>query len=113
MAEALAGAAQASESCSVEGAVPFETSVGEISLGPGQFLRLAARTLTRLAADGGKSMAGSSFPLPAGGDHTALAAREDFARLRFRQTWSIFPPDFEGHRLLNQARWQTWSAKPA
>jgi hypothetical protein len=43
----------------------------------------------------------------------ALARRDDFARLRFQGTWSIFPPDFTGDRLLEQARLQAWTAKPA
>jgi hypothetical protein len=51
--------------------------------------------------------------VPAGGDAAALAGREDFARLRFKGSWSVFPPDFEGQRLLAQARWQAWSAAPA
>jgi hypothetical protein len=43
----------------------------------------------------------------------ALARREDFARLRYHGTWSAFPPDFRGERLLTLARLQAWTAKPA
>ena len=43
----------------------------------------------------------------------ALSRREDFAALRYQGTWSIFPPEFQGARLLELARLQAWTAKPA
>ncbi|HEX2184705.1 MAG TPA: hypothetical protein VHN78_04280, partial [Chloroflexota bacterium] len=94
--DALCAAAVASERCSTEHAVPFRVAVGTTALGPGRFLRLAARTLLTLAAGGGRE---GSVSVPGGGDATALAGREDFLRLRFRDTWSVFPPAFEGRRL--------------
>jgi peptidoglycan/xylan/chitin deacetylase (PgdA/CDA1 family) len=108
--EVVAAAGAASEACSTGGAVPLAVRVGTANLGPGRFLRLAARTLVVLAGGGAPD---APAAVPAGGDAAALAGREDFVRLRFRGTWSVFPPEFEGQRLLEQARWQTWSATPA
>jgi hypothetical protein len=108
--EVVAAAGAASAACSTGGAVPLAVRVGTADLGPGRFLRLAARTLVVLAGGG---VPDSPVAVPAGGDAAVLAGREDFARLRFRGTWSVFPPEFEGRRLLEQARWQTWSATPA
>ena len=79
-------------------------------LGPGRFMRLAARTLLVIAGGRGPE---TVVAVPAGGDETALAGRDDFVRLRFQGTWSVFPPEFEGPRLIAQAHRQTWSAKPA
>ena len=108
--EILDAAVAASEACSVQHAVPCAVTVGRTEVGPGQFLRLAARALLRLA---GGAAEDTSVPMPAGGDETELARRDDFARLRFQDTWSIFPPDFAGRHLIEQVRRQTWSAKPA
>jgi hypothetical protein len=107
--DVVAGAAAASEACSAGQAVPSTVRVGAVAAGPGQLLRLVARTLVALTGGAG----GDPLAPPAGGDAAALAGREDFLRLRFRDTWSVFPPEFEGRRLSEQARWQTWSATPA
>jgi hypothetical protein len=108
-------AADAEARCAADGAVPRSLALGAngttmAAVGAGRALRLLARGLVVLTAHGG---AGASLRVPEGGDDPALASRDDVARLHFKETWSIFPPDFEGRRLLEQARWQTWSAKPA
>jgi hypothetical protein len=108
-------AASAEARCAANGAVPRSLALGAngtamLAIGAGRALRLLARGLVALTAHGG---AGASLRVPDGGDDAALASRDDVARLHFKETWSIFPPDFEGRRLLEQTRWQTWSAKPA
>jgi hypothetical protein len=108
--EAVAGAGAASDTCSVGQAVPRWTRVGQHDLGPGGLTRLAARALRAVAAGAAPE---TQLTVPAGGDTTVLAGREDLRRLRFHDTWSVFPPQFEGQRLIRQARWQTWSAAPA
>ena len=108
--EAVAGAGAASEACSVGQAVPRWTRVGQHDLGPGGLTRLAARALRAVAAGAAPE---TQLTVPAGGDTTVLAGRDDLRRLRFHDTWSVFPPQFEGQRLIRQARWQTWSAAPA
>jgi hypothetical protein len=108
--EAVAGAGAASDTCSVGQAVPRWTRVGQHDLGPGGLTRLAARALQAVAAGAAPE---TQLTVPAGGDTTVLAGREDLRRLRFHDTWSVFPPQFEGQRLIRQARWQTWSAAPA
>ena len=55
----------------------------------------------------------TQLTVPAGGDTTVLAGREDLRRLRFRDTWSVSRRSSRGQRLIRQARWQTWSAAPA
>jgi peptidoglycan/xylan/chitin deacetylase (PgdA/CDA1 family) len=108
-------AASAEARCAASGAVPRSLALDAngttmAAIGPGRALRLLARGLVALTAHGG---AGAALRVPDGGDDAALASRDDVARLHFKETWSIFPPDFEGRRLLEQTRWQTWSAKPA
>ena len=51
-------------------------------------------------------------PVPAG-EETALAQRPAFRELRFRNGWTIFPPDFEGRNVIEMARLQSWTGKPA
>ena len=94
------------------GALPSSVVVAGLpeAIGPGQLLRLVARALTVWH---GGSRNDTTLSVPAGGEETAFAQRDDFRALRFERTWSIFPPDFTGERLLRQAWWQTWTAKPA
>jgi hypothetical protein len=108
--EVVQAAAQASERCSLQAALPAAIQVGHLQARPGRFMRLAAGTL--VVAAGGRS-AGTEITMPRGGEAPELATREDVARLRYQGTWSIFPPEFRGDRLLAQVRSQTWSAKPA
>jgi hypothetical protein len=100
-------AIDADTQCTREGAVPADIDLP--GGGPGQALRAMARGLV---AAGGPSRP-TTVRSPKGGDEPVLAQREDFVNLRFQGTWSIFPPDFKGTRLIQQARWQTWSATPA
>ena len=46
-------------------------------------------------------------------EEPAILRREDLARQRFTDTWSIFPPDFAGRNVLQMIRLQAWTAKPA
>src|SRR5205823_5020438 len=60
--------------------VPSLTRVGERLVGPGALFRLLKSALREPA---------SRITLRPGPELPALAAREDFAGLRFQQTWSI------------------------
>jgi hypothetical protein len=103
------GAVLASWHCARHGAIPAEAMLPGGG-GPGRALRLLARATSTLAAGADRQAA---LAEPAGAEETVLAQREDFQKLRFQGTWSIFPPGFRGERLVEQARRQTWSAKPA
>ena len=46
-------------------------------------------------------------------EEPAILRREDFARQRFTDTCSMFPPEFEGRNVLQMIRLQAWTAKPA
>jgi hypothetical protein len=110
---AVQRAAQAAdEACAHDGAIPAQVEFPGVPRGggPGRALRAIARGLVVWNSGAHHD---TTLTLPAGGDETSFAQREDFQRLRYQGTWSIFPPDFTGHHLLDQARWQTWSAKPA
>jgi hypothetical protein len=101
-------AVEADEQCAATGAVPVRVDL-QGGGAPGRVMRVLSRVLVAAAGPGRPA----AIAVPTGGDEPALAQREDFQQLRFQNTWSIFPPDFRGERLLEQARWQTWSAKPA
>jgi hypothetical protein len=98
-------ASAAYERCAQEGAVPASVR----GIGPGRMLRLMARLVVGAAGPA----RGTTLRVPRGGDETDLSRRDDVQRLRFQGTWSIFPPEFAGGRLIAQAHWQTWAAKPA
>lgn len=91
------------------GRMPARVALGNGEVGPNTLLQACARAIPRHFR--------ARWPervrvLPA--DETpALARREDFAQLRYQGTWSAFPPDFRGERLLELARLQAWTAKPA
>jgi hypothetical protein len=98
-------ASAAYERCTQDEAVPASVQ----GIGPGRMLRLMARLVVGAAGPA----RGTTLRLPRGGDETDLSKRDDVQRLRFQGTWSIFPPEFAGARLVVQAHWQTWSARPA
>ena len=101
----------ATQACARTGAVPaaMQSAPDLPSWGPARTMRLLARGLVCWVRGG----AAHTIRVPSGSEEPDLAQREDFAALRFQNTWSIFPPGFQGRRLIEQARLQTWSAKPA
>jgi len=84
--------------------VPAGAEIGRRLLGPSALLRTLARGLQgspqRVALD-------QSDELP------QLAQRADFAGLRFHEGWNMFAPEFQAPHVLQMARLQTWSARPA
>jgi hypothetical protein len=98
--EAAAAANQVAGQC---GRVPASIAVGMHQLGPAMVLRALGQLATgapeRLQLDGRE-------------DLPELARRRDIAGLHFRNTWSIFAPEFEAPRLIQLAQLQTWSARP-
>lgn len=104
----LAAARKALEHTEQTGCLPSRTPVAGVEVGPNTLLQACARAIPRHFRARWPERA---KVLPA--DETpALAHREDFAGLRFQGTWSCFPPDFRGERLLELARLQAWTAKP-
>jgi hypothetical protein len=105
----MAAARKALEHAERTGCLPSRVPVAGVDVGPNALLQACARAVPRHFR--------ARWPervqvLPA--DETpALARRADFAGLRFRGTWSCFPPDFRGEWLLELARLQAWTAKPA
>lgn len=105
----MAGARRALEEAEHTGRMPARVSIAGVEVGPNTLLQACARAVPRHFR--------GRWPervrvLPA--DETpALAQRDDFSRLRYQGTWSIFPPDFRGEHLLELARLQAWTAKPA
>ena len=100
----LEAAATASQLASQSGRVPAVVDVGAHWVGPAVALRAFGQVLSaapeRLRLEGREEL-------------PELAQRPDFARLHFRNTWSIFAPEFEAPRLIQLAHLQTWSARPA
>ena len=107
---ATAAARWADQSCTETGAVPARIPLGGGAVGPNAFLQAAARAL----ADWGRTgQAPESVEIRPVGEDPAIVARDDFARQRFTDIWSIFPPDFAGRNVLQMIRLQAWTAKPA
>ena len=108
--EFAAAARRADQSCTETGAVPARIPLGGGAVGPNAFLQAAARAL----ADWGRTgQAPESVEIRPVGEDPAIVARDDFARQRFTDIWSIFPPDFAGRNVLQMIRLQAWTAKPA
>ena len=78
-------------------------------MGPHAFLR-AVRSVLEKAGAGRPFGATSVAPVD---ELPVFAAREEIRNLRFRDGWSIFPPDFEGRNVIEMIRRQTWTARPA
>jgi hypothetical protein len=120
----LAAARVADRHVTETGTLPARLSLGGVEVGPNGFLQAARAFLQATSGAPAPARPGSSapsagpaapaeVPLRAAVERTALAARQDFVDLHFRGTWSIFPPDFEAPRLIELARWQAWTGKPA
>src|SRR5262249_3701243 len=105
-AEALLAAARWTDADLHErGAVPAAVPIGSSAIGP-QALLAGLRAL--LAGEGR-----SELGLPAEPGEVAFALRADSAGLRYERSWSIFPPEFRGERLIEMHRGQCWTVKPA
>ncbi|HEY8743725.1 MAG TPA: hypothetical protein VIU62_11525, partial [Chloroflexota bacterium] len=88
---------------SQSGCVPAAVGVGARLMGPAVLLRALGQVIStapeRLRLDGREEL-------------PELARRPDVAGLHFRNTWSIFAPEFEAPRLIQLAHLQIWSARP-
>ncbi len=106
----LEAAAWADEVVSQKGCVPAAIPLGQQEVGPNAFMQAAARALLywrthhRLPA---------SISLHPTMEVPPVANEAQFRNYRFKGTWVIFPPDFEGQRTLEHIRLQTWTIKPA
>jgi hypothetical protein len=105
-----AAARWADERCTETGAVPARIPLNGGSIGPNAFLQAARRALRDGRITGQPP---ERVEIRPDGEEPAILAREDFARQRFTDTWSIFPPEFEGRNVLAMIRLQAWTAKPA
>ena len=83
--------------------VPSLVRVGNRLLGPGALFRAIKATLRQPTG---------SVTLRTGPELPDLATRDDFAGMKFRQSWSILPPELEAPGIIELARLQTWSARP-
>lgn len=117
----LAAAREADAHATATGAMPARMNLGT-EVGPNAFLQPARAALEQT----GKAHAAQTQP-PSPADRpspvfrlrssvseaTALAQQPAFRNMRFRNGWSIFPPDFKGRNVIELARLQTWTGKPA
>jgi len=88
---------------SQEGRVPAVSRVDGCLVGPGA---LWWALVDALRGEGDDLQLRQVSELP------ALAFREDFAGLRFQNSWSILPPELEAPDVIQLAQLQTWSARP-
>jgi len=105
----MAAARQALGLSEQTGRMPARTVLGGVEVGPNTLLQACTRAIPRHF----RARWPERIPVLPADEIPALAHREDFARLRFQNSWSVFPPDFRGERLLELARLQAWTAKPA
>jgi len=106
----FAGAARHVDAfCSEMRAVPARIPLGD-GIGPNAFLQ-AMRSILRTAGQGGTPP--GSIEIYSADEYPAFTRRDDVRGQRFRESWSIFPPDFDGENVLETIRLQAWTAKPA
>ncbi|MCZ6681029.1 MAG: hypothetical protein O7E52_27725 [Candidatus Poribacteria bacterium] len=88
--------------------VPSSVVLEPRAISPGSFLKAAAHILGAIAAN--KELP-DQLPLDANWHVPKIVERSDFTEMRF--DWSIFYPGFEGKRVIEMAKLQAWTAKPA
>jgi hypothetical protein len=108
--EFAAAARRADQLATETGMVPARIPLGGGEMGPNAFLQSAIRGLFDWQRAG---QAPANVEIRPVSEEPAILAREDLARQRFQDTWSIFPPEFEGRNVLAMIRRQAWTAKPA
>jgi hypothetical protein len=92
------------------GCVPSRIRLGRGEVGPDAFMQAAADVLSEWGA---KQKIPRAVNVRPGTEFPAITERDDFRRLKFKGSWTIFPPDFEGNHVLEMVRLQAWTAKPA
>ncbi len=100
----------ADEFCTKTGCVPDQIPVGRQSVGPNALMQAIARLLKSWQTNRSSP---ASIPLNGVPELPKIADEPQFRNYRFKGTWIIFPPDFEGLRTLEHIRLQTWTIKPA
>jgi len=106
----LAACREADRRCTEEGALPSEVRVGTEAVGPNALLQAALPILRRALQGEPPPREVPLRPVP---ELPAVLEHPSFKNYRFQGTWSIFPEDFEGKRVLEAVRLQSWTAKPA
>src|SRR2546430_220856 len=91
--------------------MPAVLRLGSSEVGPNALLQAACAFLG--VVGGGEPHPPGPVRLRASCEYAALACRDDFQKIRYRNAWSIFPSGFEAPNLAEMARWQAWSGKPA
>ena len=84
--------------------------IGEAEVGPGAFMDTMGRLLVSL--DGCKEPS-DRVSIEQKSDYPEIAGGKGFERLKYEGTWPVFPQDFKGEYLIQMAKLQSWSAKPA
>jgi len=100
----------ADEFCSRSGCVPDRIPIGQNHVGPNAFMQAMAWLLKHWQTN--RSLP-ASIPLNSVPELPKVANEPQFRNYRFKGTWIIFPPEFEGLRTLEHIRLQTWTVKPA
>ena len=88
--------------------VPASVFIDHRAIAPGRFLKAAAQVVQAAAAGGALP---ARLSLDPGWREPGIVQRTDFSEMRF--TWSMFHPGFEGRRVIEMAKLQAWTAKPA
>lgn len=96
--------------CTQTGAVPARIPLADRAIGPNAFLQAALGALTGWQSTG---QLPDTVEMRSVSEDPAILESEDIARQRFKESWTIFPPDFEGRNVLEMIRLQAWTAKPA
>ncbi len=97
--------------CRDTGAVPAAVPLGDAgtTVGPQALMRAVRRCLrSSLSAAPRRTV-----PIEPADETPEFARRPEIADARFQNTWSIFPPEFQGKNVLAAIRRQAWTAKPA
>lgn len=108
--ELLNAAVAADEFCVDTGCIPDRIEVGQGEVGPNAFMQAVAWLLRRWRTDGSLP---ASIPLNEVPELPKVANEPQFREYRFKGSWVIFPPEFEGRKTLEHIRLQTWTVKPA
>ncbi len=100
----------ADEFCTETGCVPDQIAIGQHSVGPNAFMQAVAWLLRQWQTT---RFLPASIPLKEVPELPKVADEPQFRNYRFKGTWVIFPPEFEGLKTLEHIRLQTWTIKPA
>ncbi len=90
--------------------MPAEVSLAGATMGPADFLRAAAKSLTQIHE---KGRIGKDVIFKPTSSDPSVVHETDLSELKYHRAWRLYSDDFKGEKLIEFTKLQAWTVKPA